>query len=81
MVKESLYQQSSSAKEQLPPLASGDRLTRPEFEWRYAAASHIKKAELIEGIVYVASPLRHEQHGKPHSKEGSDVCLAQTNAV
>lgn len=51
-----------------PPLESGDRLTRPEFERRYAAASHIKKAELIEGVVYVASPLRHEQHGKPHSR-------------
>lgn len=52
----------------LPPLQSGDRLTRPEFERRYTAAVHIKKAELIEGIVYVASPLRHEQHGKPHSR-------------
>jgi Uma2 family endonuclease len=29
---------------------------------------HIKKAELIEGIVYVASPLGHEQHSKPHSR-------------
>ncbi|MBD2596316.1 Uma2 family endonuclease [Nostoc spongiaeforme FACHB-130] len=52
----------------IPPLESGDRLTRPEFERRYDAATHIKKAELIEGIVYVASPLRHEQHGKPHSR-------------
>jgi len=51
-----------------PPLQSGDRLTRPEFERRYAADPHIQKAELIEGIVYVASPLRHEQHGKPHSR-------------
>lgn len=51
-----------------PPLESGDRLTRPEFERRYAAVLHIKKAELIEGVVYVASPLRHEQHGKPHSR-------------
>ncbi len=51
-----------------PPLESGDRLTRPEFERRYAAAPHIRKAELIEGTVYVASPLRHEQHGKPHSR-------------
>jgi Uma2 family endonuclease len=50
------------------PLESGDRLTRPEFERRYAAAPHIKKAELIEGLVYVASPLRHEQHGKPHGR-------------
>ena len=33
-----------------PPLENGDCLTRPEFERRYTAASHIKKAELIEGI-------------------------------
>ena len=51
-----------------PPLQSGDRLSRPKFERRYAADPHVKKAELIEGIVYVASPLRHEQHGKPHSR-------------
>lgn len=51
-----------------PPLQSGDRLTRPEFERRYTHAPHIHKAELIEGIVYVASPLRHQQHGKPHSR-------------
>lgn len=69
MVREySPQTQSNSVQEYLPPLASGDRLTRPEFERRYAAAPHIRKAELIEGIVYVASPLRHEQHGKPHSR-------------
>ena len=51
-----------------PPLESGDRLTRPEFERRYEAATHIRRAELIEGVVYVASALRHEQHGKPHSR-------------
>ncbi|MBW4562732.1 MAG: Uma2 family endonuclease [Mojavia pulchra JT2-VF2] len=69
MVREySPQTQSNSPLENLPPLQSGDRLTRPEFERRYAAAPHIKKAELIEGIVYVASPLRHEQHGKPHSR-------------
>lgn len=51
-----------------PPLESGDRLTRPEFERRYAAAPHIKKAELIEGVVYVASPLRFVPHAEPHSR-------------
>ena len=51
----------------LPTLESGDRLTRPEFERRYAAASNVK-AELIEGIVYVASPLRFRQHAEPHSR-------------
>lgn len=50
-----------------PPLASGDRLTLPEFERRYTAAS-LEKAELIEGIVYVASPLRFGPHAEPHSR-------------
>jgi Putative restriction endonuclease len=54
-----------------PPLAltmleNGDRLDRAEFERRYTA-SKIKKAELIEGIVHLASPPRFIQHGKPHS--------------
>ncbi len=50
-----------------PPLESGDRLTRQEFERRYTAASHIQKAELVEGVVYVASPVRANQHGRPHA--------------
>ncbi len=53
----------------LSPLAileNGDRLNRDEFEQRYTL-SKIKKAELIEGIVHVASPLRFTPHGKPHS--------------
>ena len=48
-------------------LENGDRLTRDEFERRYAAMPHLKKAELIEGVVYVASPLRYKHHGQPHS--------------
>ena len=35
----------------LPPLESGDRLSRAEFERRYAAMPALKKAELIEGVV------------------------------
>lgn len=50
-----------------PPLESGDRLTRIEFERRYAAAPDIKKAELIEGVVYVASPVRANRHANPHA--------------
>lgn len=50
----------------IPPLENGDRLTRHEFERRYTAMPHIKKAELIEGVVYVASPLRFESHAEPH---------------
>ena len=51
----------------LPPLENGDKLTRPEFERRYQAMPEVKKAELIEGIVYMASALRITQHGEPHA--------------
>ncbi len=52
----------------LPPLENGDRLTRPEFERRYQAMPKIKKAELIEGVVYMASPLRFKSHAEPHGR-------------
>ncbi len=51
---------------QIPPLESGDHLTCLEFERRYNAMPNVKKAELIEGVVYVASPLRFEPHAEPH---------------
>ncbi len=52
----------------IPALESGDRLTRAEFERRYKAHPDIKRAELIEGVVYVASPVRVRKHGIPHSR-------------
>jgi Uma2 family endonuclease len=55
----------------VPLLENGDRMTRYEFERRYAAMPFqpkgSNKAELIEGIVYIASPLRFESHAQPHS--------------
>lgn len=51
----------------IPALENGDRLTRKEFERRYTNMPDLKKAELIEGIVYMGSPLRFTQHGEPHS--------------
>ena len=51
----------------IPVLESGDRLTRSEFERRYAACPEIKKAELIEGVVYVSLPVRTKLHGDPHA--------------
>lgn len=51
----------------IPPLENGDQLTCHEFERRYERMPYLKKAELIEGIVYMASPLRIEQHGQPHA--------------
>ncbi len=50
------------------PLESGDRLTRDEFERRYETRPDIKKAELVEGVVYVASPVRIPQHAEPHGQ-------------
>jgi len=52
----------------VPPLENGDRLLRPEFEHRYQAMPEIKKAELIEGVVYMASPLRFQSHAEPHGR-------------
>src|SRR5438874_995127 len=52
----------------LPPLENGDQLTRTDFEQRYDAMPHVKKAELIEGIVYMPSPVRVRSHGKPHGQ-------------
>jgi Uma2 family endonuclease len=57
---------AQSIEPEPPPLESGDRLTRTEFVRRYHQHPEIKKAELIDGVVYVASPVRYNQHGKPH---------------
>jgi Uma2 family endonuclease len=51
----------------IPPLKHGARLTSDEFERRYDAMPHIKKAELIEGVVYMPSPVRADIHGDPHA--------------
>src|SRR5690348_8433323 len=51
----------------MPPLENGDRLTRDEFLRRYDAMPHLKKAELIEGVVYLPSPVRQKYHGRQHS--------------
>jgi Uma2 family endonuclease len=50
----------------IPPLENGDRLTRAEFERRYDAMPGLKKAELIEGQVYMPSPARFGGHSHPH---------------
>lgn len=50
----------------LPPLENGDRLTRAEFERRYEAMPHTKKAELIEGVVYMPSPVC-ASHAEAHA--------------
>jgi Uma2 family endonuclease len=51
----------------IPPLEPGDRLSRDEFERRYEAMPEVKKAELIEGVVYMPSPVHWNQHAGPHA--------------
>lgn len=43
---------------QRPELYSGDRMAREEFHRLYSMMPESFKAELVEGVVYVASPLR-----------------------
>src|SRR5436190_13825910 len=51
-----------------PLLEPGDRLTREEFERRYEKMPGLKKAELIEGVVYMPSPVRARKHAGPHGR-------------
>ena len=50
----------------VPRLEPGDRMSRAEFERRYHAMPDCKKAELIEGVVYMPSPARL-RHSQPHA--------------
>jgi Uma2 family endonuclease len=50
-----------------PVLENGDRLTRDEFNQRYQLRPDIRKAELVLGVVHVASPTRLGAHADPHS--------------
>ncbi len=50
----------------VPPLQPGDHLTRQEFERRYDATPGLKKAELIEGVVYMPPPVSFGWHSEPH---------------
>jgi Uma2 family endonuclease len=57
----------TAAPPRVPPLEAGDRLSRPEFERRYAAMPRLKKAELLEGTVYMPSPVSFGRHARPHA--------------
>ena len=46
-----------------PPLCEGDQLTSDEFMRRWEAMPDLKHAELIDGIVYMPSPV-----SSPHSR-------------
>lgn len=66
-VKPKIFPTPMAEKEKpIPPLQMGDLLSRAEFERRYLAHPEVKKAELLEGIVYMPSPVNAEKHGTPH---------------
>ena len=46
-------------------MESGDRLTSLEFMRRYESMPEVKKAQLIEGVVYMSSPVRSDVHAIP----------------
>lgn len=50
----------------VPALQVGDRLTAEEFERRYEAMPDLKKAELIEGVVYMHFAVSSDWHAEPH---------------
>jgi len=50
----------------VPDLETGDHLSRDEFERRYHAMPESCHAQLIEGVVYMASPVRFNAHARPH---------------
>lgn len=74
MTTPSMTERGSRVREGRPPypgalpLENGDRLDRAEFERRYRAMPGVKKAELIEGVVYMPSPVQFDHHARPHAR-------------
>src|SRR5271166_5145011 len=76
----------------LPPLENGDQLDQKTFHVRYEAMPEDCRAQLIGGIVYMASPQRIP-HGKAHQlvsrwldeysqvTPGTDVLLNSTQIL
>lgn len=59
----------------IPPLENGAHLSACEFLRRYEAMPEVKKAELINGIVYMTSPVRIDQHGEPDNLIQGWLCV------
>ena len=53
-----------------PPLRDGDRLTSDEFMRRWESMPDLKHAELIDGIVYMPSPVSRK-HGDFHGPQAT----------
>lgn len=51
----------------VPPLENGDHLDYAEFERRWDNMPDLKKAELLDGVVYMPPPVSAGHHGNPHA--------------
>lgn len=83
-------QASNDTPATVPPLQPGDRLRAAEFRRRYQAMPEVKKAELIEGVVYMPSPVRLSNHAEPHAnlmtwlgvyRAATPICRVADNAT
>jgi Uma2 family endonuclease len=57
----------SAAKHLAPALENGAVMTREEFHRLYAECEGYERVELIEGVVFMPSPVRFESHDKQAS--------------
>ncbi len=62
----------------VPPLAAGDRLTADEFLRRYEAMPDVDHAQLVEGVVYMPSPVSAE-HGESHFRFNGLLFVYESN--
>jgi hypothetical protein len=60
------------ARVALPWLVDGERLDRATFHERYLAMPEETRAELIGGVVYLASPLRLKTTASPNGSSRRD---------
>jgi hypothetical protein len=66
--------QPAGPSESVPPLCAGDRLGRDEFLRRWDAMPGLKFAELLQGVVYMPSPLSRV-HGDAEQLVGAVICI------
>ena len=65
-----------------PPLVEGQRLDQPEFHRRYEAMPPETRAELIDGVVYMPSPVSHAHDQRtPQPSSGSTATRRQLRAL
>jgi Uma2 family endonuclease len=63
----------------LPLLESGMRLSRAEFHALYEAHPETRHAELIDGVVYVSSPVS-KHHSPYHARLAARLCIFAESA-